>query len=88
MAFQEAFINFIQISPSQINVVSEVFKTIEEFVCKMYGLKTKSDVNKGRFKMFERSYKNTSSSEEVLMKKSDLLMPQTYLQLNKSFYNM
>lgn len=35
----------------------------------MYSLKTKDDVNKGRFELFEKSYKSCNDSKEVLKKK-------------------
>lgn len=35
----------------------------------MYTLKTKNDVNKGRFELFEKTYKACNDSEKVLQKK-------------------
>lgn len=68
LAFQEAFINLIHSSPSNIETKCDVFKIIEEYVCRMYGLKTKNDVDNGRFEMFERSFKNNNKTEEIFKK--------------------
>lgn len=66
--FKEAFNMLLNASPSQVTTDSNVFKAIEEFVCRMYSLKTKDDVNKGRFEMFEKKYK-ANKKDEILSKK-------------------
>lgn len=67
--FQEAFINLIQSVPSQVTTSSAIFKLIEEYVCRMYSLKIKNDVDKGRYEMFAKTYKCSNDNEEVLKKK-------------------
>lgn len=81
-------------SPSHIDTKSEKFKVFKEYVCRMYGLKTKCDVDKGRYEMFERSFKNNSEREEMLKNKiksfdaSNLLPSKLELlqQLKKTMY--
>lgn len=38
--YQGVFINLIDTVPSQIDCRSNILKTIEEFICKMYKIKT------------------------------------------------
>lgn len=47
------FINLKQASASQTNTKTAIYKVIEEFLCRMYSLKTKDEVNKS----FELFYK-------------------------------
>lgn len=66
--YRDPFIQLLHTSPSEINFESNIFKSIEEFVCKIYGLKI-TDVNKGRYELFEKGYKINNLEENVLKKK-------------------
>lgn len=64
--FQEAFNKLITTSPSNLKTDSQEFEAIEEYVCRIYSLKTKNDVNKGRFEIFEKKLKKKNENEEIL----------------------
>lgn len=36
----------------------------------MYSLKTKNDINKGRYELFEKGYKSKNENEEILKQKN------------------
>lgn len=61
------FLQLLKISDQDLTTGSEKFSTIEKFVCQMYGLK-ETDVNKGRYEVFEKLYKSKKDSEKVLKK--------------------
>lgn len=65
--FQNAFVQLLRISPSEMTVDNEVFHVIEEFVCKIYSLKT-NDVNLGRIELFDKAFSHKSQTEEVCKK--------------------
>jgi hypothetical protein len=58
-----------QLSDNELTTGSEAFKNIEEYVCRMYSLKIKNDVNQGRFEVFEKNYKHKSDNENILRKR-------------------
>lgn len=66
--FQEAFIQ-LHSGRAELTTSSEVFRVLEEYVCRLYTLKTKSDVNKGRYELFEKSYKCNNQDETIVKKK-------------------
>lgn len=67
LKYQETFVSLIQCSPTEVNVTSEIFKSIQQFVCEMYALKS-VDVNTGRYELFEKGYKVKSQDERVVKK--------------------
>lgn len=67
-SFQDAFIELLRTSPNTFTTTDNTFKVIEEFVCRMYSLKTKNDVNKGRFEIFEKKYKHRDEHDAVFKK--------------------
>lgn len=67
--FQEAFIQLLRIENTALTTSNEVFQIIEEYVCRVYSLKTKNDVNKGRYELFEKGYKSKNENEEILKQK-------------------
>lgn len=73
VAFQKAFVKLINLPANQLlkddGTFSDHLKTIEEFVCRMYSLKTLNDVNKGRFELFDKSYKTSSENEKIIKSK-------------------
>lgn len=66
--FQDAFVQLLKISPSNMTLQNPVFLAIEEFVCRMYNLKA-IDVNLGRLELFDKAFSHTKQSEEVCKKK-------------------
>ncbi|CAG5093255.1 Protein of unknown function [Cotesia congregata] len=73
--FQEAFIKLLRIENSALTTSNEVQyfflirEIIEEYVCRVYSLKTKNDINRGRYELFEKGYKSKNESEEILKRK-------------------
>lgn len=64
----DGFLKLLQISDQELPTESKKFATIGKFVCQMYGLK-ETDLNKGRYEMYEKIYKTRNDSEKVLKKK-------------------
>lgn len=66
--FQEAFIQFLQGEHTALATWNEVVQIIEEYVCRVYSLKTKNDINKGWYELFEKWYKSKNENEEIKKK--------------------
>lgn len=66
--FQDAFIKLLQSEHTELTTSNEVVRIIEEYVCRVYSLKTKNDVNKGRYEIFEKRYICRNESEKILKK--------------------
>lgn len=67
--FQTTFLQLLRSRHTELTTSSDIFKVIEEYVCRIYSLKTKSDINKGRYELFEKSYKCKNDNEQILKKK-------------------
>lgn len=67
--FQDAFIELLRSERTKLSTSSEIFNIIEEYVCRIYSLETKNDINNGRFELFEKSYKCNNDNEQILKKK-------------------
>lgn len=85
--FQKCFNYLLNIHDSELTTDSEAFKNVEEFLCRMYNLKT-NDVNEGRFEIFQKNYKSRSENEPVLKKKLSDMMRQTSHLANESCCNI
>lgn len=66
--FQTAFIQLLR-GRAELTVTSEVFQIIEEYVCRIYSLKSKNNIDKGRFELFEKNYKCKNESDEIVKMK-------------------
>lgn len=64
--YQLAFIKLLKVKPSEMSTSHPVFKTIEEFVCRIYSLKS-NDVDEGRLEVFEKHFNN--KKKEMKLKK-------------------
>ncbi|KAL7288310.1 hypothetical protein TKK_0017644 [Trichogramma kaykai] len=67
--YQKSFLKLVNCNPREITTNCEIFKNIQEFVCKIYGLVSK-DVNEGRTEIFEKNYKFKLSDEKIIQNKS------------------
>lgn len=61
--FQDAFISLINVLPTRFAEECDIFQSIEEFVCRMYGAKTKNNVNKARYEIFKKKCKSNESEK-------------------------
>ncbi|XP_045502594.1 uncharacterized protein LOC123706337 [Colias croceus] len=66
--FQEAFIQLLRSDHTVLTTSNEIVRIIEEYVCRVYSLKTKNDINRGRYELFEKGYRSKGGSEKVLKK--------------------
>lgn len=66
--FQEAFLQ-LHSERAELTESSEIFQVLEEYVCRLYALKTKNNVNKGRYELFEKGYKCNNQDEKIVKKK-------------------
>ena len=66
--FQVAFIDLLNITPSEMTTSNSVFRIIEEFVCKLYSLKS-NDVNLRRLELFEKAFSNKNHSDKIIKSK-------------------
>ncbi|XP_050505694.1 uncharacterized protein LOC126883969 [Diabrotica virgifera virgifera] len=67
-SYQDAFMQLLETVPKYLDTEHEVFKSIEEYVCQIYSLNTKNDIDKGRFEVFERKYKNKNENDKIWRK--------------------
>lgn len=52
--YQEAFINLANVSEDVMD--TDIFATLEKFVCQMYKIKNCDDTNSGRFELFMKNF--------------------------------
>lgn len=65
--FQEAFLQ-LHTGRNELSTSNEVFRVLEEYVCRLYAYKTRNDINKGRYEMFEKGYKCNNRDKKIVKK--------------------